>query len=115
MVAKLSTPRARDLRKQTTDAESLVWAHVRNRALAGAKFKRQVPIAGFYADFVCIESKLIIEIDGGQHDTQRSTDAARTKKLEAAGYRVLRFWNHEVLTNIEGVLETIMHSIAKPK
>jgi very-short-patch-repair endonuclease len=115
MIAKPSTSRARDLRRRMTEAEALVWARLRNRGLKAAKFKRQVPIAGFYADFACSDSRLVIEIDSGQHEAERHIDAARTKKLETAGYRVLRFWNHDVLANIEGVLETVALELAKLK
>jgi len=115
MVAKVSTPRARDLRRQMTDAETLMWSHLRNRGLGGAKFNRQVPIAGYFADFACIDSKLVVELDGGQHADRAKADDARTKTLEAAGYRVLRFWNNEALSNIEGVLESILREIKKTK
>jgi very-short-patch-repair endonuclease len=98
-----------------TDAEALVWSRVRNRGLAGIKFKRQVPIAGFFADFASVEAKVVVEIDGGQHEERGKADHARTKRIEAAGYRVLRFWNNEILSNIEGVLEGILRELAKTK
>ena len=78
---------------------------MRNRQLCGAKFRRQVAIDRFIADLLCFEAKLIVEVDGGQHSIE--TDAARTAFLETAGLRVIRFWNHEVLGNLNGVLETI--------
>jgi crossover junction endodeoxyribonuclease RuvC len=107
------TARARRLRKNSTDAETLLWLRLRDRRLDELKFRRQEPILGFTADFVCHERKLVIEIDGGQHDKQRDQDARRTRLLEQAGFRVLRFWNNDVLENIDGVLETIRNSLAE--
>lgn len=100
------TDRARTLRRNATDAEAKLWPRLRNRQLNGMKFRRQVPIGPYFADFLCREARLIVEVDGGQHDPER--DNNRTTFLKAQGYRVLRFWNHDVLTNIEGVLTTIM-------
>jgi very-short-patch-repair endonuclease len=88
-----------------------MWAHLRGRRLAGYKFKRQVPIAGFVVDFASLEAKLIIEIDGGQHSTRVEEDRIRTEELERFGYRIVRFWNHDVLNNIEGVLETVIQEL----
>ncbi len=101
------TRTARKLRSQTTDAESCLWHALRNRQVNGLKFKRQAPFGPYIADFVCIEAGLIVEADGGQHAVQAEADEARTKYFEEGGYRVLRFWNNEVLANLEGVLETI--------
>jgi very-short-patch-repair endonuclease len=84
--------RARDLRNNTTDAERALWRVLRGRQLQGFRFRRQVPIGGFIADFVCPQAKLIIELDGGQHAERSEYDAARTSRLEAMGYRVLRYW-----------------------
>jgi very-short-patch-repair endonuclease len=80
---------------------------LRNRKIAGCKFRRQVPIDRYFADFACLDAKLIVELDGGQHAEQVAYDAGRTEALEAAGWTVLRFWNGQVLTNPEGVAMTI--------
>jgi very-short-patch-repair endonuclease len=102
---------ARQLRRNQTDAERVLWFRLRDRRLAGLKFNRQVPIDRFVVDFVCRDAKLIIELDGGQHDEDRARDANRTEILEAMGYLVLRFWNNDVLRNTEGVLEEILRTI----
>ena len=99
------TPLARDLRQQMTDAERFLWSRLRRRFL-GAKFRRQVPLGPFIVDFACMRRKLVIEVDGGQH-LESSADAARDRWLAENGFRVLRFWNHEVLQNLDGVLERI--------
>ncbi|OFZ96178.1 MAG: hypothetical protein A2Z44_02215 [Betaproteobacteria bacterium RBG_19FT_COMBO_58_11] len=98
---------ARHLRKNMTDAELRIWRALRLRQILGVKFRRQHPIGPYIADFVCIERKLIVEVDGGQHAEQIEKDAARTAWLEAQGYCIMRFWNNEVLQNTKGVLETI--------
>ncbi len=100
---------AKNLRQRQTDAERKLWAKLRSKQLEGVKFRRQQPIGPYIVDFVSFEGKLVIEIDGGQHneDTIRKKDEARTALIEGKGYRVLRFWDNEVLTNIEGVLEKI--------
>jgi very-short-patch-repair endonuclease len=103
--------RAKRLRRNSTDAERLMWAHLRGRRLAGYKFKRQVPIAGYVVDFVALEAKLIVEIDGGQHSIRIEEDRVRTEELERFGYRIVRFWNHDVLNNIEGVLEALVQEL----
>ena len=100
--------RARNLRRRSTDAERLLWRRLRDRQIAGLKFRRQHPLGNFIVDFVCLEHRLIIELDGGQHATQQQADAQREAFLVRQGYRVLRFWNHEVLVNTEGVLEAIV-------
>ena len=91
--------RARTLRREMTEAEKRLWQILRSRQTEGYRFRRQVPIGGFIADFVCHEARLIVEIDGGQHDPSSEAEASRTRFLEAEGYRVLRFWNNEVLDN----------------
>ena len=96
--------RARLLRRAQTDAETKFWHAVKAGRLAGYKFRRQYPICQYIADFVCVDSKLIVEIDGGQH-CENERDKMRTAFLESHGYEVLRFWNDAVLENIEGVLE----------
>ncbi len=102
----VKTARARRLRRDATDAERKLWNRLRARAIDGAKFVRQEPIGRYVADFACREHRLVIEVDGGQHATD-ARDAVREQWLAAHGYRVLRFWNDEVLGNIEGVLEVI--------
>jgi very-short-patch-repair endonuclease len=102
---------ARKLRKEQTDAERRLWWQLRNRQLEGWKFRRQYPIGDYIADFVCIDAKLIVELDGGQHSEQRQYDENRTRDLEKAGFVVLRFWNNDVLTNSEGVIEEILRML----
>ena len=102
---------ARTLRRNSTDAERILWSELRDHRLAGAGFRRQVPIDGYIADFVCHAARLVIELDGGQHDWQQASDAMRTRRIEAAGYRVLRFWNHDVIGNLEGVLSEIQRAL----
>ena len=105
MIGK-TNPFARRLRIDSTEAERLLWQRLRNRQLGGNKFRRQVTIGPFIVDFACIDACLIVEIDGGQHSEER--DAARTAFLQSKGYRVIRFWNNEVLENTEGVLQSIL-------
>ncbi|MCH9807510.1 MAG: endonuclease domain-containing protein [Alphaproteobacteria bacterium] len=108
MVVRRFTGRARRLRREQTDAEKKLWRRLRNRQVDGWKFRRQVPHGAYILDFYCIEAKLVIEVDGSQHaDLKVTHDAIRTAELETDGLRVLRFWNAEVLNNIEGVLEAI--------
>jgi adenine-specific DNA-methyltransferase len=99
--------RARQMRRQTSDAEALLWCYLRNRQLLGYKFRRPVVLEPYIVDFACLEAKLIIEADGGQHAEQASYDARRTTRLEEMGYKVLRFWNHEILGDTDAVLERI--------
>ena len=98
-----------------TDAEGTLWRRLRSGQLGGTKFPRQVPIGGFIADFCARNPKLVIEIDGGQHAEAALQDAARTRVLAAHGYTVLRFWNDDVLTNIDGVLTTIAQEVTARK
>ena len=101
------------MRKAPTDAERKLWWQLRHRLpLSGTHFRRQVRIGRYIVDFASHGAKLAIEIDGGQHGQQALADAERTKFLEAEGYRVVRFWNIEVLTNIDGVLEAIQSALA---
>jgi very-short-patch-repair endonuclease len=104
---------ARTLRKNSTDVERLLWAELRDHRLNGVSFRRQVPIASYIADFVCHAARLVIELDGGQHlsDDQEVADSRRSAIIEAKGFRVLRFSNHDVMTNRTGVLETIASAI----
>ncbi len=99
--------RARLLRRQSTDAEKFLWHYLRDRRLGGFKFRRQVPIEPYIVDFLCLESRLIIEVDGGQHDEQQQYDLQRTGYLANKGYRVIRFWNNQVLNDTDEVLEKI--------
>ncbi|MSO80115.1 MAG: endonuclease domain-containing protein [Alphaproteobacteria bacterium] len=94
--------RARDLRRHPTDAERALWRHLRQRQLAGYRFRRQTPVGPFIVDFLCVEAGLVTEIDGGQHATQEAADTNRTAWLESQGLRVLSFWNNEVLANVAG-------------
>jgi very-short-patch-repair endonuclease len=100
------------LRKTQTDAERRLWQFLRNRSLAGFKFRRQHPVGPYICDFVCLDRQLVIEEDGGQHALQVEKDEVRTAYLESKGYTVVRFWNHEVLTETEAVLERILSMIA---
>lgn len=105
----LSAVLARALRKNQTDVEKLLWNHLRNRQMTGIKFRRQQPIGSYIVDFVSFERKIIIELDGGYHndEAQKRKDDERSEWLKSIGYNVLRFWNNEIIENIEGVLETI--------
>ena len=100
--------KARELRKQSTDAESALWNLLRNRQLTGYKFRRQALIGKYIVDFLCFERKLVVELDGGQHQERTTYDSERTKILEARGYRVVRFWNSEVLEDADAVLQAIL-------
>ena len=102
---------ARSLRRRMTEAEKLMWSRLRDRRLEGVKFKRQKSIAAYIVDFVALDLKLVVEIDGGQHAERASDDAARTRVLEQCGYHVIRFWNHDVLGNIDGVLEALTQEL----
>jgi very-short-patch-repair endonuclease len=88
-----------------------MWRHLRGRRLAGYKFKRQYAIGRFVVDFVALEPRLIIEIDGGQHASRLEEDRNRTEELERFGFRIVRFWNHDVLGNVESVLETVLQEL----
>jgi very-short-patch-repair endonuclease len=101
--------RARALRKGQTDAEALLWSKLRGRQLLGLKFRRQHPLGNYFADFACIEIALIIELDGGQHGEADAVayDRKRSGEMAAMGFQILRFWNNEVLTETQAVLEKI--------
>jgi very-short-patch-repair endonuclease len=105
-----ATGRVRQLRTNATDAETKLWFAVRDRRLAGFKFVRQKAIGPYVVDFICRDRNLIIEVDGGQH-AESESDQVRDAYLASEGYRVLRFWNSDVLRNIDGVLETILASL----
>jgi very-short-patch-repair endonuclease len=101
------TTTARNLRKRLTDTERFLWSQLRARQIEGCKFRRQTPIGKYIVDFVCHEQRVIVEVDGGQHSENTEQDSIRDKWFGEQGYKILRFWNNEVLTNIEGVLEVI--------
>jgi very-short-patch-repair endonuclease len=106
---------ARELRKKSTDAERILWSELRDHRLNGTGFRRQVPIKNYIADFVCHAAKLVVELDGGQRfsDQSERADAARSAVIEARGFLVLRFSNHDVMTNRVGVLQTIAAALAE--
>jgi very-short-patch-repair endonuclease len=104
--------KAKSLRSSQTESENKLWYHLRAHRFMGFKFKRQKPIGSYIVDFVCWEQKLVIELDGGQHAEQIEYDSRRTKYLENEGYKVLRFWNNQVMSELESVLEAISIEIA---
>ena len=104
--------RAQSLRKTSTDAENRLWGLLRNRQLDGWKFRRQAPIGNYIVDFVCLDAKVVVEVDGGHHQEQAGYDEGRSKWLRYEGYRVLRFWNNQVLKEIESVQESILRTRA---
>ena len=105
---------ARDLRTRMTDAELLLWHLLRNRRIANTKFRRQHPLGRYILDFYCEEKKLCIELDGSQHAEAKDYDASRTEWLHAQGIQVLRFWNNQMLSETEAVMETIYSAIVTP-
>ena len=114
MGAGKSRDRARQLRRDETDAERKLWARLRNRRFAGVKFRRQHRIGPFIADFCCVECRLVVELDGGQHATRTESDQRRTEFLGGQGYRVLRFWDNEVMNEFDAVLERIVEALRDP-
>jgi len=102
------------LRKRPTQAEQLLWKHLRMRQLGGFKFRRQQPIDNYIVDFVCFEKRIIIEVDGGQHSECKENDMARDNYLRHQGFQVIRFWNNEVLKNMDGVLAIIRDRCLSP-
>ena len=106
------TARSRELRAAMTDAERKLWSCLSARKVAGVRFNRQFPIGPFIGDFVSRSAKLVVEVDRGQHATSAQDDAARTRYMEAQGFRVIRFWNNDVLANIEGVVAEIERALA---
>jgi very-short-patch-repair endonuclease len=108
---RLTQQRARSLRSKTTDAERHLWRYLKYRQLAGFRFRRQVPIGIYIADFACLEAKLVIELDGGQHRLQQTYDGKRDSALAALGFRVLRFWDNQALQATEAVLELILKEL----
>lgn len=102
---------ARTLRKQLTDAEQLLWRRLRKRQLNGHRFRRQHPVGRYIVDFVSLESKLIVELDGSQHQEQQQYDIQRDEWLQPQGYSVLRFWNNQVMNELNHVLEAILNTL----
>ncbi len=107
----MSTQKARALRKSPTEAERALWRHLRLHQMDGHKFRRQQPLGRYIVDFVCLENHLIVELDGGQHAEQVTADAARTAWLETQGFRMIRFWNQDVLQNMPVVREAIRQAL----
>jgi very-short-patch-repair endonuclease len=105
--------KARSLRRNQTEAESLLWRCLQSKQINGVKFRRQQPIGPYIVDFVSFQQKLIIEIDGGQHSYKSETisDEERTAELQKRGYKVIRFWNNEILQNPESVVENIIENL----
>jgi very-short-patch-repair endonuclease len=109
----VSTSVARQLRKQPTQAELRLWSRLRRRQVDGHRFRRQIPFGRYVADFLCLEMRLIIEVDGGQHDASSAQDGARTRWFEAQGFTVIRFWNNDVLGNTAGVIQAIQMALSE--
>ena len=107
MRGKQDHSRERNLRRAQTEPEARLWYHLRDRRLGGYKFRRQHRVGTYFVDLVCTEANLIVEVDGAQHADRKPYDEERSAALETAGYLVIRFWNNDVLGNLEGVLTTI--------
>ena len=110
----MATSFARKLRRKQTDAEKVLWYSLRNRQVNNCKFRRQHQIGSYIVDFCCVERNLVVELDGGQHLIREKKDNLRTHFLNKIGFRVLRFWDHEVLKQKEIVLEAIRMSLGNP-
>jgi very-short-patch-repair endonuclease len=102
--------RARRLRNEATDAERLLWRHLRHRQIAGYRFRRQIPVAGFIADFASLEAKVVVELDGGQHLDRADHDKQRDRLIEAQGFLVLRFWDNQVFQDTQAVPDEIIRA-----
>ncbi|MBN1471007.1 MAG: endonuclease domain-containing protein [Syntrophaceae bacterium] len=102
------------LRKRPTHAEQLLWNKLRQKQMEGFKFRRQQPIDNYIVDFICFEKRIIVEVDGGQHAIQNKDDIVRDSYLRQKGFQLLRFWNNEVLQNMDGVLEVIREKCLSP-
>ena len=111
---RVATTRARELRNNPTDAERLLWRHLRLRQFAGYKFRRQRPTGPYFVDFVSLEKRVVVEVDGGQHRQHRLYDARRDGWLRAKGFTVLRFWDDEVLKQVENVKQAIWEALGAP-
>ncbi len=108
-----ATTRARELRRKQTNAERLLWRHLRDRSIAGFKFRRQHPIGPFFVDFACLRARFVVELDGGQHVEHARYDDVRTGFLERNGWRVSRFWDNDVLTQTDAVLNCIYDALTQ--
>jgi len=106
--------RARSLRKRQTEAEQRLWRQLRGRQLAGSKFRRQHVVGSYIVDFICLEGHLVVEVDGGQHGIQQAYDQRRSAALARQGFKVIRFWNNEVLNDMEAVLTVIHRALQSP-
>ncbi|MGH8491773.1 MAG: endonuclease domain-containing protein [Moraxellaceae bacterium] len=109
---KWMTERSRVLRRKMTDAERLLWQKIRASQFMGLKFRRQYPLGPYIVDFICLEQKLVIEVDGSQH-ADSAEDVARDAWLGSQGFKVVRFWNHEVLLNVDGVLQALTLALSQ--
>ncbi len=118
MPPKRSTPKimhqAGQLRKESTPAESKLWAYLRRNQLKGFNFRRQHAIGNYITDFCSVKKRLVIELDGSQHLQQGESDKQRTAHLESLGYKVIRFWNQEVMNDIDGVVKAIINALDSP-
>jgi len=106
-----TNPHARRLRREATDVELKLWSRIRNRQLGDHKFRFQASIGPYVVDFLCAERRLVVELDGGQHN--EAVDRRRTQLLQREGYHLLRFWNHDVVENVDGVLQAISDRLAE--
>ena len=114
MELRRSTDKARNLRSASTDAERALWTRLRGRRLGDFKFRRQYPVSGFIVDFACLESHVVVELDGSQHFETSDYDTRRTTVLQKSGFRVIRFWDNDVLKELERVLEEILRQLQAP-
>ncbi|MBI4808573.1 MAG: DUF559 domain-containing protein [Nitrosomonadales bacterium] len=110
-IPPITTARARRLRSDMTDVERRLWSAMRGKQLEGCRFRRQHAIGAYIADFACVERMLVIELDGGQHQDQKTYDNTKSRYLNHQGWQVVRFWNNEVLENLDGVLEVIVEKL----
>ena len=107
----MASEAARRLRGNTTEAEKKLWSVLRRQQVDGLRFRRQVPLGRYVVDFACYGARLVVEVDGGQHADQEAKDDARTRWLESQNFRVIRFWNNDVLENLEGVVAAIRTAV----
>jgi very-short-patch-repair endonuclease len=110
-MSEVLTTRARALRRDATETEKRLWHHLRHRQVGGCKFRRQQPLGRFIVDFVCLEKRLVVELDGGQHAAQRSADEARDAWLASQGFRILRFWDNQVFEEPQAILREIWEAL----
>ncbi|MGH8175706.1 MAG: endonuclease domain-containing protein [Steroidobacter sp.] len=103
--------RANELRRNQTDAEKLLWYRLRDRRLNGYKFRRQLPIGPYVADFVCMSARLVVELDGGQHAEHANYDRERERYIRSERFEILRFWNNDVMSNLNGVLDVLLRAL----